>query len=455
MFEFGRELRRLLSGDALPGASHDGLTGGDSALLELLDLHLLTNEVRGADIAAGRIGSKDRPVKLLQAAACWRELARRSGDAAALRKAAAAAEAGSAAFQTLHRQAGVSRAKAEQGLAALLGADLFGDDGLAAAAERVLGDAARGSGVGAALAGAALAGIDARKALAAGDAAAVSHYLAAFEAPLAALAASGRASASARLAVADFRVERADILGLAAGRLRDVDFADHAVREAKASMTGLDPAYEPLTYARAVAAYGVALSRKAELTADVDPAADGVDALTAALEPLDRTHSPMDWARVQAALGQALIVLGEVTDSPRAFEQAATCFERAALVLKDQTALSLRARVAAGKAQALGRQAELTGDLAVLDAAVAAQKTELCAIRPSADPVAWAVAQLNLARLYEIRAEITGRDDAGLASAAVALAAAFDVFAEHGHRSLTDLAAQALERLRARQPSAS
>ncbi len=455
MFEFGRELRRLLSGEALAGSSQDGLTGGDPSLLELLDLHLLTNEARGADIAAGRIGNKDRPARLLHAAACWRELARRTGDPAALRKAAAAAEAAGTAFQAAHRQAGITRARAEQGLCALLGAELFGDDGLNAAAERVLGEAARGSGVGAAIAAAAVAGIEGRKALAEADPAAVAAAVAAYEAPLAALAASSRASASARLALADFRCARADLLGLAALRQRDADLVDHALREAKAAMAGLDPAYEPLTYARAVAAWGAALSLKAELTADVNPAADAVDTLTAALEPVARDHSPMDWARTQASLGQALIVLGEVTDSARAFEQAATCFERAMLVLKEQTALSLRARVAGGKAQALGRQAELTGDLAVLDAAVAAQKTELCAIRPAADPVAWAVAQLNLARLYETRAEITGRDDGGLAAASVALAAAFDVFAEHGHRSLTDLASQALERLRARQPSAS
>ena len=48
MFEFGRELRRLLSGEP-PAAPQDGLTGGDATLLELLDLHLLTNEARGAD----------------------------------------------------------------------------------------------------------------------------------------------------------------------------------------------------------------------------------------------------------------------------------------------------------------------------------------------------------------------------------------------------------------------
>jgi hypothetical protein len=54
---------------------------------------------------------------------------------------------------------------------------------------------------------------------------------------------------------------------------------------------------------------------------------------------------------------------------------------------------------------------------------------------------------MNLARLYEARVEITGRDDGRLARAGVALAAAFDIFSELGLRSLTDLAAQGLQRL--------
>lgn len=453
MFEFGRELRRLLAGEPLTGAFQDGLTGGDPSLLELLDLHLLTNEARAADLAASRIGTRERGARLLQAAVCWRELARRTGDAAILRKAAAAAEAAATAFQTMHRTSGVARARTEQGLCALLGAELFGDDGLTAAAERVLVEAASASGVGAAMASAAIAGLKARDVLMSGDVSDVGKAAAAYEAPLAALSASSRASGAARLAVAEHRAARADLLSLAGARLRDRDLIEHGIREARSGMAGLDPAYEPLSYARALTTYGVTMSLLAEQTGEVDPAADAVEAITAALESVAREHSPMDWVRVQTALGQALIVLGELTDSPRAFEQATTCFDRAALLLKDQTALTLRARVAAGRAQSLGRQAELTGDLAVLDTAVAAQKTELCELRASVDPVAWAVAQLNLARLYEIRAEITGRDDGGLASASVALATAFDVFAEHGMRSLTDLASQAMERLRGREKS--
>jgi hypothetical protein len=189
----------------------------------------------------------------------------------------------------------------------------------------------------------------------------------------------------------------------------------------------------------------------AELTGDVGAAADGVDAFAAALEQVARDHSPLDWARIQSGLGQALITLGEASDNPRAFEQAVTCFDRAELVLKEQPALALRAQAAGARAMALGRLAELTGDLAVLDVAVAALKTELCRLKPSGEPVAWAVAQVNLARLYETRADITGRDDGGLTAASVALATAMDVFAEEGMRSLTDLAHQGLERLRDRR----
>ncbi|MCE3289437.1 MAG: hypothetical protein K0R83_1449, partial [Caulobacter sp.] len=63
---------------------------------------------------------------------------------------------------------------------------------------------------------------------------------------------------------------------------------------------------------------------------------------------------------------------------------------------------------------------------------------------------AWALTQLGLARLYELRVEITGRGDHRLAGAAMAYDAALEVFSEQGLRSLCDLAAQGLERLRER-----
>ena len=90
MFELGRELKRFFAPESArpPG---DGLTGGDSSLLELLDAQLLAQEAKACDIAAGRIGAKDKPRRRLEAAIVWREVARRTGDPVALRKAAAGA----------------------------------------------------------------------------------------------------------------------------------------------------------------------------------------------------------------------------------------------------------------------------------------------------------------------------------------------------------------------------
>ena len=65
----------------------------------------------------------------------------------------------------------------------------------------------------------------------------------------------------------------------------------------------------------------------------------------------------------------------------------------------------------------------------------------------------WALAQLHLARLYEARVEITGRDRGQRAAAMLALDSALDVFAEHGMRSLSAIAYDALERLSADAPT--
>jgi hypothetical protein len=83
MFGLGEIFRRL-SPERLK-TPQDGLTGGDPSLLELLDLNLLKQEGKAADVAAGRIGAKDRAQRRLEAAMVWREVARRTGDAASLR----------------------------------------------------------------------------------------------------------------------------------------------------------------------------------------------------------------------------------------------------------------------------------------------------------------------------------------------------------------------------------
>ncbi|MDB5431382.1 MAG: hypothetical protein JWP35_2498 [Caulobacter sp.] len=451
MFEFGRELRRLMGAGEAPGVFQDGLTGGDGALLELIDLNLLAAEAKAGDVAAGRVGARDRPARLLEAAMVWRELARRSGESYALRKAAAQAEAAANGFEAEGRDQGLARAKVEQALCAMLGAELYGDDGLNAAATLRLTEAGQVSGIPAALAELAKAGLAGRKALAKGDMDTALAAAAEFDAPLTALETAGRRRPALRLLAANELAVRADIMAGCGSRLKDRTLLDRAARDLSMCVASLDVAYEPLTFARVKALHGQTMAALGELTGDPGLVADGVTVLADALDAIPKDHSPLDWARIQAMLGCALQMMGDALDNERAFEQAITCFDRAGLVLKLNPALSLRAIVANGRALCLARSAELSGDLAVLDAAEAAFKGELTELNPSLEPVTWAVAQTNLARIYESRAEITGRDNGGRAKGIMALNAALEVFAEHGLRSLSDMALQGIERLREHQ----
>jgi hypothetical protein len=450
MFELGREFMRLFASERGRPFT-DGLTGGDATLLELLDLNLLKQEAQAADVAAGRIGAEDRGQRRLDAAVVWREVARRSGDAVALRKAAAAAETACAAFDPARRPDAWARARCEQGFAGLLGGELFGDPGLDAAAAATFREArsvARG-GLAAALADVGIALVEAREHLAKGDSAMAWAAVAHFNAPIAALDAMTRRSSTARPLAAEARLIRADLLCGWGARLKDEALLRAAIDDAAAAADRLDLAYEPLTWARAEILRGQALALWGEVAGDVDAVAAGATTLAGALDHLARDHSPLDWARTQIALAHALQSLGAASADERAYEQAVTCYDRANMVLKDAPATPLRGMAAGERAMCLARSAELTGDLAVLDSAEAALKIELSALQPRRDPVAWALVQLHLARLYEARTEITGKDRGERAAAVMALDAALDVFGDHGLRSLTVMASEALERLRA------
>ncbi|THD59103.1 hypothetical protein [Phenylobacterium sp.] len=452
MFELGREFMRMFSGERVRPHS-DGLTGGDPTLLELLDLNLLRQEAKSADVAAGRISAQDKAQRRLDAAVVWREVARRSGDAVALRKAACAAETACAAFDPHRRPDAWARARCEQALAGLLGAELFGDPGLDAAAGASFREArgvARG-GLSAALADIGLALVEARGQMMTGDAEAAWAAAARFNTPIAALDALARRSAAgpARSLAAEARLWRADLLCGWGAQLKDAALVRAAIDDAAAAADRLDLAYEPLTWARAEVLRGQGLALWGEVSGDVDAVAAGATTLAGALDHLTRDHSPLDWARTHIALAHALQCLGEASADERAYEQAVTCYDRANLVLKDAPATPLRGLAAGQRAMCLARSAELTGDLAVLDTAEAALKLELAALQPRRDPVAWALAQLHLARLYEARVDITGKDRGERAAGVLALDAALDVFGDHGLRSLSIMASEALERLRA------
>jgi len=105
--------------------------------------------------------------------------------------------------------------------------------------------------------------------------------------------------------------------------------------------------------------------------------------------------------------------------------------------------------VAHDRAACLARRAERSGDLGALAEAESAFKAELIEGGSGGDPVAWAVTQVALARIYEVRADLS--DASGDRSkAAYALTEALDVFAERGLKSLSDVAQSALDRVRSR-----
>jgi hypothetical protein len=445
MFEFGRDIRRIFG--------HDAQAEAPAGLVELLDLQLLRREAGLADVAAGRVSTTDRAERYADAAMLRRELARRTGEAETLRKAASAAEYAVRYAASERRR--FSRARREQGLAALVGADLYGDPALIRAAREALDGALAKADTAAARvrAQAALAGLQSRRALADGDFDAALAAAAALDAAIAAADEQVLAKAMDRTEAAAPRCDRAELLAGFGVRLRELRLLEESETDMKRLAARLDPAYEPITWARVQEIRAGALVAQGELTGQASSIAHGIRLLVDILEQLTHDHSPLDWARVQHALGCALQALAEATDSEPAYDQAKAAFDRAIRVYDRRPALSARSNAANNRASCLARRSERRGDLAALGEAEAAFKGELTAGPARNDPLAWAVAQMNLARIYEARDEIRGRADEREA-ALLALAEALEVFTDRGLKTLAEAAAAGVERLKAPERAA-
>lgn len=443
MFE---DLKRLFRNEPAFVPARDGLTGGDPSLMEMLDLSLLQSEARACDVASGRIGAKDRPARQLRQAVAWRELARRSGDADALRRAAAAAESAVSGLDRASQPRSWAAARLEQARCAMLGAELFGHQGLNAAAEVVLADIAASSQPPAVIA-IERARIIAAHAFSRSDAGAALEATTACAGAIAAMTRQAKTRPE-RLALAEARLAVVDLLFSCGMTALDERVVARAAAEAALILASLDAAYEPITWARASILEGQILVALGELTGEAAAIVRAVDHLSALLDELSRDHSPLDWARGQAAFAQALQALGQVTGSAAAFDQSRGAFDRSLMVLKRQPDLPLRAVVAHARASLIALAAQATNDLMALDEAEAAFRCELASIDPAADAVGWAVAQLSLAEIYIARMDVLGRDRGERAKAALALDSALDVFGDNGHWGLGALAAERLERLR-------
>ena len=452
MFGFGRELKRLFKTQPVFAPPKDGLTGGDAALLELLDLDMLKSEARASDIAAGRVGVKDRAARQLQQAVVWRELARRTGDAAALRKAASAAETAATGFRRQNRNRHWAAARTEQGRSAALGAALFGDEGLNAAACIAFGDAEPAADKsGACLPILARARIEAMSAIAQADAERTFRAIAQFE-KLLPIPGAQRAPRVQRLANVHLRADLGEVLACAGERFSDERLVERAIATLSVLGAGLEPAYEPLTWARTSALRGEALVLLGELTGEVGQIIEGVSVLTDVLDVVARDHSPLDWAGAQLALARALEALGEASDGAESYDKAVSAYDRALLVFKRNPDLSLRAAAAVNRALCIARRAEASPDRYAVDEAEANFRCELASADTKLDPVWWAVCQMALARIYEVRIDRGTAETRDRARALMALNEALDVFSEHGLRDLSDLTVSSIERLQTRRP---
>jgi hypothetical protein len=446
MFGLNRQVRKLLEeqGGAAP---RDGLNADDMSLVEVLPLGMLLKEAIDADDVAGRASGRARSQLRLDAAILWREATRRSGEVRALSRAASSAE--DALEHYSERSAGWARARCEQGFAAMLGAELFGDGGLMAAAEAAFRDALTGPRLCLALPHAeiGLLTLRGRRALATGDAQAARIAAARFAQPIATLKEMSRRIRTARMLSVDGHIMRSELLCDWGARLEDAPLLRAAARDTHTAASGLTPDFEPLTIARIGFARARAQIALGDVEANAEPVLSGVDLIYVILAELSLEDSPLDCARGEYIAGCGLKALGDISGDARYFERALTAFDRAAAVIARREGLVLRAEIGSRRAVCLARIAEISGDVNALNSAEKALRQELANPWTVRTPHSWARLQLFLARLLLARLEITRRDRGERAGARAALSSAVDTLSEDGLRALGRSARQTLERV--------
>lgn len=437
--DLGRELKRITGRELRAPA-----LWADAAALELMPLSMLRREAAAAGLAAHQADKRDRSSKLLGYAVMLREIARRTGEPETLAKASAAAEwAGREA-----EGATLVAARLEQAADARLNAELFADATGVEAAETWLtaADQVKPTPEISMRRLARRAAFDAARALAARDLDEAVQAAGRLDEAVDRLDAFVRDTNTAKAESAALRCERADFLIGFGARLKDKALLMQAETDLAQLSRRLDPAYLPLSWARSEGLRGEALAGLGDLTGDANCLAESVRVLAAAAEHVDFDHSPLDRARLSHALALALEALSEACGDDGLLDHALSAFDQAMVVLEPSQARGLRAMAAYNRAACVARRAEKEGDPQALARAESAFRAELTRSGPI-DPVAWAVAQLGLARVYDARAALEG-EASRPRDAAVALTEALDVFTEQGLKTLAEAAQAALERSR-------
>lgn len=444
MLGLNRQVRKLL--DEQNGITpRDGLNADDMSLVEVLPLGMLLEEAAETDALAGRASGRRRSQLRLDAAILWREVTRRSGEVRALSRAASSAE-GALEFVGA-RSAGWARGRCEQGYAALLGAELFGDAGLLDAAEDAFQDALSGPrrGLVAPHAEIGLLTLAGRRTLATGDAQAARVAAARFAQPIADLKAMSRRIRAARMLAVEGHILRAELLCEWGARLGDAPLLRAAIRDTLSAASGLTPDFEPLTIARIGFVRANAQISIGEIEEDAEICLAGVNLLDDVLGDLLLAHSPLDRARGEFLRGRGHQVLGDISGDALSFERAIDSFEHVAKITERRDGLVLKAQAAAQRALCLARAAEISGDAAVLNFAEKAFRSTLASASVARDPESWALLQLNLARLLLARLDITRQDRGERAGARAALSSALDVLSDRRIRSLGRAASKTLD----------
>lgn len=422
-----------------------GRTSEDHGTHELLPLSGLVAEAGPAGLMADTPEGPRRARRLIAYSSLLREIARRSGRVETLARAASAAtralrEAG--ADRTLKAEAIYQQAEAQR-LGLILFADVeaaeaairFADEALALSPPALLSARLR------ALKGA----VEASLAMASGDIAKAADAASALEV-------SGKVLTALRAPlelIAAVAIDRADLMIAIAGLRHDRGPAATAELMIAGLLERLDPEQSPISWCRARTMQGQALVAIGDLAGDAASIAEGVAALKEAKAALPLHHAPLDEARASHALALALQAMGEACDEDALFDRAVKAFGPALEALDRTPTLPYRAIVAHDGAACLARRAERRGDLKALEQAELTFREALRSRNAASDPLAWAVTQVALARIYEAEARL--RPDTGeRADAAFALASALEVFTERGMRTLSAAALTALERVRER-----
>jgi tetratricopeptide (TPR) repeat protein len=432
--QFGRDLKR--------GAGKPRI---DAAALELLPLAVLRREAAAAGLAAHQAEKKDRPLKLVEYSRLALEVARRTGEVESLTKAVNAADR---AARLCPPAPIVAAARLAQAQAAVLGGQLFAQPTAQDVAQACLAVAEVAAAPG--LADEALAvraRIEGMRALAGADLDAAVEAAGVFDAAVERFDARASRELFARVEAAALRCDRADLLIAFGLRLRDRPLLVQAEADLRQLQARLDPDVVPLTWARTESMRGQAQAALGDILGDARTLADSVRTLAAAAEHADFAYSPLDRARISHALALSLQSLAEASEDSGLFDHAMAVFDQALVSSAATPSLPLRAVLIYDRTACLALRSERTGDLAGLGRAESSFRMELSRRTAESDPVSWAVAQLALTRLYEVRAQLKGAPSPP--ETAVALTEAADVFAEHGLATLARQAEDALARLRA------